>query len=275
MVRTPPSSRRPITPVPTAAVSLAVETHLLNLEDQLSQLRAQVRQAQQLSSLGTAAAMIAHEVNNLLTPIVSYAQFALQDDDPKLKEKALQVTIKNAKMLVAMSERVLEIGAAKRSEPALVLAHDIVVEAAASQCRDLEKDGITLRNQIDPTATVFADPLQLQQVFFNLLLNARHAMKASHSGSITVSATQQTGSMVINLRDTGPGIDPSMIGQVFEPLQTSKPIEGSSDNQRARCAGLGLALCRDLIEENGGSISVSSEINQGTTFTIQLPCRMT
>jgi len=272
MVRTPPTNRQPISPAQPAVDPVSVEGHLRNLEDQLAQLRAQVRQAQQLSSLGTAAAMIAHEVNNLLTPIVSYAQFALQDDDPKLKEKALQVTVKNARMLVAMSERVLEIGAAQRSAPALVSLHDIVVEAAASQCRDLGKDGITLRNQIDPTCNVFADPLQLQQVFFNLLLNARHAMKGSHSGSVTISATQQAGSMVIDVRDTGPGIAPKMLGQVFEPLQTSKPIGTKSDNRRARCAGLGLALCRDLIEENGGSISVSSQVHQGTTFTIQLPC---
>ncbi len=273
MVRTPPSNRRPITPAPPAAKSGSVEAHLLNLENQLAQLRAQVRQAQQLSSLGTAAAMIAHEVNNLLTPIVSYAQYALQDDDPTLKDKALQVTVKNAKMLVAMSERILEIGAAKNCEPAMVSAHDIVVEAAASQCREVEKDGITLRNQIDPTVKVFADPLQMQQVFFNLLLNARQAMKNNHSGSITISATQQTGSVVISLRDTGPGIDPKMLSQVFEPLQTSKPIGNRGESGKARCAGLGLSLCRDLVQENGGSISVTSELNQGTTFTIQLPCQ--
>ncbi len=258
-------------PLKPADESRSVESYLHNLEEQLNRLRAQVRQAQQLSSLGTAAAMIAHEVNNLLTPIVSYAQFALQDDDPKLKEKALQVTINNAKLLVAMSDRVLEISAAKRCEPVMVSVYDVVVEAEASQCRDLSKDGITLRNMVDPAIKVFADPLQLQQVFFNLLLNARKAMKDGHSGSITITATQQASSTVIDVRDTGPGIDQAMLGHIFEPLQTSKPIGASGENGRQRCAGLGLALCRDLIVENGGTISVTSENNQGTTFTIQLP----
>ena len=95
----------------TQQSELAIQNHLHNLESQLNQLRAQVRQAQQLSSLGVAAATIAHEVNNLLTPIRGYAQAALATGDQELAHKALTRTIEHVDMIVAMSERVLEIGA--------------------------------------------------------------------------------------------------------------------------------------------------------------------
>ena len=94
----------------------AWEDRLGEIQNQMDKLKAQVRQAQQLAHLGTVAAMIAHEVNNLLTPIRSYAQAALDSEDPTLRKKALVVTLKNVDMLVAMTGRVLEIGAAKTGD---------------------------------------------------------------------------------------------------------------------------------------------------------------
>ncbi len=89
-----------------------VGQQLTKLAAQFDLLKAQVRQAQQLSSLGTAAAMIAHEVNNLLTPILAYAQAALLADEVELMRKALTVTERQVRILIAMSERVLKISAA-------------------------------------------------------------------------------------------------------------------------------------------------------------------
>ena len=80
-----------------------VEKQLAGLEAKLGELKSQVRQAQQLAGLGTAAAMIAHEVNNLLTPILAYSQAALSSGDSAQREKALKVTVKNVRMLVAIS----------------------------------------------------------------------------------------------------------------------------------------------------------------------------
>ncbi len=248
----------------------AVEEHLAGLEAQLGELKSQVHQAQQLAGLGTAAATIAHEMNNLLTPILAYSQAALSAGDTALQEKALKVTVKNVRMLVAMSERVLEISAARSSSPELVSVREVTEDALASLCRDLSKDGIVTKLDIDESLQVWSDPLHLQQVLFNLFLNAREAMVSSRSGRLTVSAASRDDKVVIEVRDTGVGIEPELLGFIFDPLTTSKPAQR---NGRHRCGGLGLSLCRDLIEENGGSIRVSSEPGAGTTFTIALPAR--
>ena len=252
-------------PDPTIAV---VETHLSNLETQLNQLRAQVRQAQQLASLGTAAATIAHEVNNLLTPILSYAQAAIDANDPDLSRKALTVTVKNVRMLVAMADRVLHISAAKSAGCEAVSVRAVADDAAASQCRDLSKDGITLNLRIDDNLTVWADPLHLQQVLFNLLLNARQALGSSHSGRVSITGERHGDRAVIEVVDNGAGIPPEKLPHIFDPLNSSRTPD---PDRKERCRGLGLALCRDLIEENHGTIDVTSEVGAGTTFHIELP----
>lgn len=269
MVRQPPARTRTVDVRPVCEEADVV-AGIGKLEAQLDCLRAQVRQAQQLAGLGTAAATIAHEVNNLLTPILAYAQSAVDSNDDELKTKALRVTVKNVRLLVSMSERVLELSAATTSRAARVGVRRVVEDAMDSLCRDLSKDGIGFSLEVDESLTAWVDGLQLQQVLFNLLLNARSALAASRSGKIAVSAKREGDRVILAVHDTGPGVPAAMLGHLFDPLQTSKP---TSRKGRSRCAGLGLALCRDLIEENGGTIGVTSEAGAGTTFMIVLPAK--
>jgi signal transduction histidine kinase len=253
-----------VAPQPTGTL----EEQVGRLQSQLDLLKTQVRQAQQLAALGTAAAMIAHEVNNLLTPILSYAQAALDANDPDLQKKALNVAVKNVRMLVAMSDRVLEISAAKPPTREPVCVRTVVQDAVVSLCRDLSKDGIRLAIDVDDSIVAQTDSLQLQQVLFNLFLNAREVLAARHNGYLGVSAERQGDRVAIKVRNTGDPIPRDLLPHVFEPFQTSKP---ALRDGRRRCGGLGLALCRDLVEENDGTITVASDAETGTTFTITLP----
>jgi len=253
---------------PGEGVVSPVEDRFAQLSAQFDLLKAQVRQAQQLANLGTAAATLAHEVNNLLTPIRAYAEYALNSDDHELMRKALTVTNKNAHIMIAMSSRILEISAAKPQKTEPVPVRAVVEDALASLCRDLSKDGIDIAISVDASLTVQADPLQLQQVLFNLFLNAREAMSATHSGRLTISATRREDHVALEVRNTGDSIPVDLLPHLFESFQTSKPVEREG---RRRCGGLGLALCRDLIEENGGTIHVTSDAERGTAFTITLP----
>ncbi len=254
----------------TTANEPGLEDRLTGVQNQLDRLKAQVRQAQQLAHLGTVAATIAHEVNNLLTPIRSYAQAALDSNDPSLREKALTVTLKNVDMLVAMTGRVLEVSAAKAWDRRSVSVRKTAEDAVASLCRDLSKDGIRLRMDVDESLYAFVDPLQLQQVFFNLFLNARNAMASSRDGRLVVAGRRDGARVVVDVSDSGPGIAPGIIEHIFDALETTKVAD---QDGKQRCAGLGLALCRDLIEENGGQITVASRLAEGTTFTLHLPVK--
>jgi C4-dicarboxylate-specific signal transduction histidine kinase len=264
MVRQPPVCSQP------KEEQASVEDRFSQLSSQFELLRAQVHQAQQLATLGTAAAMLAHEVNNLLTPIRAYVDTALNTADTGLMKKALAVTSKNVQILIRMSGRVLEISAAKARKSETVQVRRIIEDAVGSLCRDPAKDGIDLVVDVDETLTVYVDPLQLQQVLFNLMLNAREAMASQHGGRLVVHAERQGSRTIIELRNTGDPIPAELVPHLFEPFQTSKP---SQREGRQRCGGLGLALCRDLIEENDGAISVISQPHQPTTFRISLPAK--
>ncbi len=245
----------------------AVEARLAELTGQFELLRSQVRQAQQLAGLGTAAATIAHEVNNLLTPILSYAEYAESTDDVALMKKTISVTLKNTRILVRMSERILELSSATPPTHEAVCLRRVVDDALESLCRDLSKDGVDVMIDVAESITVWGDHLQLQQVLFNLLLNAREAMAAQHGGRLVIKASREADFVELTINNTGPAIPPDVLPTIFEMLRSTKPTERSG---RKRCGGLGLALCKDLISENGGTITATSDNEHGTTFTLRL-----
>ncbi len=268
MVKTRPvRSRLGVQPPRAVARPLDFESLVKSLESQLDELRARVRQAQQLAGLGTAAATIAHEVNNFMTPIRSYAQASLQSDDHALMRKALEVTLRHVEILTTMSDRLLEVSAAKSTEAQDCALRPVVNDAVQSLCRDLSKDGIRLRLDVDSTLQASIDPLQLQQVLFNLFLNACAAMADERGGVLEISGRNEGPCVVLEVSDTGKGIDAELLPHIFEAYRSTKTA--GADGKK-RCSGLGLALCRDLVEDNGGTISVSSQPGAGTTFTLTL-----
>ncbi|MEE9294240.1 MAG: ATP-binding protein [Phycisphaerae bacterium] len=237
-------------------------------------MKQQLRQSQRLAALGTAAAMLAHEYNNVMTPIVGYATRALSSDDHEMMAKALRTTLKQAEVVLGMSERILGMAVEEPVAFKPVSVGAVVQDAHECLCRDLAKDGITFTVDIDEGITVWADAKQLQQVFFNLLLNARDALQ-DRTGRVTIRAKNTDDDTVeIAVTDTGCGISPEECDSVFDPFFTTKPTDSNpwvSGRDRKSGFGLGLALCRDIVHEHRGSISIQSRLNEGTTFTITLP----
>jgi len=252
----------------------ALRAQLDRAEAQLATVRQQLRQTRQLASLGTAAAMLAHEFNNLMTPMVAYARFAIDSDDDALRVKALEITLKQTAIITAMSDRIVRLAMNKPLTLESVGLRAVVEEAVASLCRDLSKDGITLKIAIDDSLSVWADAKHLQQVFFNLLLNARRALD-NRKGRITIEAEPIADQRVrVAFRDTGCGIPGADLDHIFDAFVTSKgngKSNGHGPSSGASVSGLGLTICRELVQEHGGTISATSTEGQGTTFTIELP----
>ncbi len=242
------------------------------LQEQLDQLRDQLTESQRLATIGTITAVIAHEFNNLLTPIVSYSQFALTsaqsaNPDMELICKALSKAFTSADKAGRICTSMLAL-ARGESTCGPISVQRLVDETLAVLARDPHKDGIALRVQIQPQLTVIGDTIQLEQVLLNLLINARQAMLGK-GGSITVKAqaTEQN-EVRLQVSDTGPGIPEKVVPRIFEPFFTTK---ATARRAEAKGTGLGLAICRQIVEHHRGRIEVESELGKGTTFTIHLP----
>ncbi len=240
--------------------------------EHVSAMRDELRQLHRLTVLGTAAATIAHEFNNLMTPIVGYAKYALDSGDVALMQKALRMTLKQTEIGTGMCDRILGLAAHDRDTPQVIKARELVDDSLACLCRDLSKDGITLRTKIDEDLAVRVNPAQLRQVLFNLLINARKAIGAK-SGWITIRAERvDEKHLVLVVSDNGCGIPTEMLDTIFEPFVTRNKGNGKRNGSVGRTGlGLGLAVCRDIVQENGGTIAVESEEGVGTTFTLTLP----
>jgi signal transduction histidine kinase len=232
-------------------------------------LEKQIEKLERLAGIGTAAAMILHEINNLLTPLGTYATMALRNlQDKSLTEKALQRAIKNCERASKVAEAVLGMANGKNNEKKAVKLAEMVDEVFDCLCRDFSKDGITVRKDISSDLTVCAAPVKLEQLIMNLVLNGRAALLETGGGMLGISGEQCGQFVKIKIADTGCGMDKETASRIFEPLFTTRAGDGSESRPGA---GLGLAFCKKVAEEHGGTISVESEPGMGSTFTIILP----
>jgi two-component system NtrC family sensor kinase len=230
-------------------------------------------ESQRLATIGTIAAVIAHEFNNLLTPIVSYSQFALQSaesesPDLELIKKALSKAFQSSSKAGKICASMLSLA---RGEVTFgdVSIQKLIDEVLLVLARDPQKDGIALRVQVQPDLLVYGDAVQLEQVMLNLMINARQAMLGK-GGSLTVKAAtvEGSGELRIQVIDTGPGIPEKLLPKIFQPFFTTK---GTAKKGEAKGTGLGLAICKEIIEHHKGRIEVESVVGKGTTFNIYLP----
>jgi len=264
-----------VSQIPSSPASLeqSLDQRLVQMQQQLDEVRNQLLESQRLATIGTIAAVIAHEFNNLLTPIVSYSQFAMKSaqgnaPDMELIRKALEKSAQSAEKAGRICQSMLGL-ARGQSVFENVSVRRLVDETLLVMARDPQKDGIALRVQVQPELMVCGDPVQLEQVLLNLLINARHAM-AGHGGALTIKASSAEGAdeMRLQVIDTGPGIPEKLLGRIFEPFFTTK---GTARRGEAKGTGLGLAICKQIIEHHKGRIEVASEVGKGTTFTVILP----
>jgi len=245
-----------------------LEQQLDGLERRMADLQHQVERLQRLASLGTVSAMLAHEFNNILTPIVSYCGYAMQRQDPELMRTAVEKTHKNAQRLTTLCHRILGMAVDDQMGPTETAILPLVRDAVECLGRDLEKDDITMSVEVAEELKAKATAGSLQQVLFNLVINAKQAM-LDRPGVLRITARQGDDQrVVIEVSDTGCGIKPENMERVFEPFFTTKQHEGRLDR---RGIGLGLHVCKQLMEEQGGSIAVQSKFGEGTTFTLTLP----
>lgn len=260
----------------------SLQDRIEHLEQALAACEQQLAHAQRLATLGTTAAGLAHEINNLLTPVLAYAQLAQSDpDDLDLLRKTIRKAVVGAESATELASTMLDFskpGGLDRGVSANVGA--AVGRAMRCLVRDPAKDGITCHINIDDDLCVRMQPLALQQVVLNLLLNAIKALQGQPRRRLTIDA-ERLGSTraAIHVRDTGPGLPSALRARLFEPFvhAAGASREGHHSGQRPVATagtgqtGLGLAICHRLVTAARGSIAVETAPERGTTFTITLP----
>jgi len=247
----------------------SLHQRLAQREQENRALRLQNTELQPLATLGSATYMIAHEINNLLTPLATYAALAAQNShDEDLVNKVLDKTVRNCQRASKIMESMLGMANGKKQQQENADIKALVEDVFTCLCRDFQKDGISVTVAIPDNLQLRCVPVQIQQVLMNLILNARDAMLPG-GGVLTVSASQDGTNIDFEVRDTGQGIAPEDLEHIFRPFFTTK-----SDKDRPATysgSGVGLAFCRRIVQAHGGEIGVESQLGKGTAFRIKLP----
>ena len=255
----------------TSIIEKRISLHkfLTDLQEENNALKSQIAQLQVLANMGTISYMIAHEINNLLTPVKSYASLAVGNpEDRALAEKALQKAVQNCERASEIMTSMLALANGKMDEKKDARLVTLIEEVFTCLCRDLRKDGIVVNIQVPEDLTVGAVPVQIQQVLMNLILNARDAM-LPRGGVLTIKAQEKADAVQIEVADTGEGIESENLKNIFESFFTTKA--GKNLLSERSGAGLGLAFCKKIIDAHGGCICVESKVGEGSTFKITLP----
>ncbi|OQY07742.1 MAG: hypothetical protein B6I25_00895 [Planctomycetales bacterium 4572_13] len=240
----------------------SLHKQVVDNQTQFEALETRLHQMQPLANLGMAWAMTAHELNNLLTPIVSYAQLALQNpDDVELSQKALKKAERLSTQAGKMLEKVLVLANSETTQTEKCNVAALLDDVFGCIGRDFIKDKVKLVMEVDKELCITADAGSIRQVLMNLLLNARHAMRQK-GGILKITAAEEAEFTRIEVSDTGCGIAPEKLHNIFSAFYTDGKDKGN---------GLGLAFCQKVIESHGGCISVESQPSQGTHFKILLP----
>jgi signal transduction histidine kinase len=238
--------------------------HLRALNDQL------VR-TEKLAAAGTLAAGVAHEVNNPLASISSLVQIIQSrlpaDADDRQTSETRELLRLISEQIARITQVLRDMLDFARQRPPARAPLDVARTLEASiRLASFDKDFKRLRltTDFDPTAPpVSADADQLQQVFLNLLLNARDAMPDGGDLRVTTRHDSRAAEFTVEIADTGAGIAPEHLAHVFDPFYTTKPA--------GRGTGLGLAVCYGIITAHGGRIEVALNDGRGTRIIVTLP----
>jgi PAS domain S-box-containing protein len=262
-----PDGRSTIVNVSIAPFEVDHERHgtVLILDDITARIRLedQLQHAEKMASIGLLAAGVAHEVNTPLTGISSYTQMLKEQVKPEdlrypLLEKIEKQTFRAAKII----NNLLNFARSGASEFDLLDPNKTVLEVLSLLEHQLEKARIRVVKDLgEELPAVRGNENRLQQVFFNLILNARDAMP--RGGWLTVNTHADGDTVVVEISDTGHGIRKEDIKRIYDPFFTTKGI--------GRGTGLGLAVSYGIVQEHGGAIFVDSTPGQGTTFQVALP----
>lgn len=220
-----------------------------------------VQKSEQLAAVGELAASIAHEVRNPLAGMKGALE--VLRTELSVKPQNLEIVDELLTQIARLEHLVRDLLTFARPRALSRQCFDVqeLIDRLLRQHKDeADRAGVTVHRIYGPgTSQLVADPLQMEQVFLNLIYNAMQAME--EGGTLTVSTHAERGELIIGFEDTGKGIPPADLGRIFQPFFTT----------RHRGSGLGLPIVSKIVEAHGGTITVASVPCRGTAATVRVP----
>jgi PAS domain S-box-containing protein len=246
--------------------TLELQQHKERLEDEVMERTQQLLQAEKLAAMGNLLAGVAHELNNPLSVILGHASLMhLNAKDTQSRKRGEKITAA-AGRCARIVKNFLSLARQRSVEHQRCRLNDIVNEAVELVAYPLRVDNVTVRLALDTNLPdLWADPHQLGQVLVNLITNAHQAMRQTGEPTLTLRSgyADEQGSVFVEVGDSGPGVPPALREKIFEPFFTTKaPGEGT---------GLGLHLCRTIIQDHAGTLCLVDRPEQGAVFRLQFP----
>jgi two-component system cell cycle sensor histidine kinase/response regulator CckA len=241
-------------------------------------LETQLLHSQKMEAIGRLAGGIAHDFNNLLTAITGYSELIVSDLDPEspLARDAEEIK-RAAEQAAAMTQQLLAFSRRQVLQPQLMNLNEVVTQIQKMLKRLIGEDIDLVMDLAPELETIRSDRAQIEQVFMNLVVNARDAMPPLKGGRVTIRTANasliepeaselgaQPGDYVLlTVSDTGEGMDGETLAHIFEPFFTTK--------EQGKGTGLGLSTVHGIVEQSGGVIKVESHPGSGTSFHVYLP----
>ncbi|MCM8781244.1 MAG: ATP-binding protein [Candidatus Omnitrophica bacterium] len=246
-----------------------IEEQVRQRTQELAEVQRQLVQAEKMATMGTLAGGVAHEINNPLTAILTNVQMLLADADKlspdskeslELIEEATRRCRSIVQKLMTYAKKPLEVTGFLQLD-----VSDTIKKSVSFLNYQLEQDNIKIIiEKGQDTYLTRGNENELEQVFTNIILNARDAIKkAKKSGDIHIGLSKNKDWIDIKIKDEGVGIPKEIMPRIFDPFFTTKEV--------GKGLGLGLSICQAIIDKHSGRISIESELNKGTTVTVQLP----
>jgi signal transduction histidine kinase len=241
---------------------------LATLQRQVEMLKERLNQAQRLTALGELVGTTTHEFNNVLMTIINYAKLGLRHKDAATREKSFDKILTAANRAAKITGSILGMARNRSAGQDAIDLTQLVEDTLLLLEREMNKYRIMVEKQFRPIPQARVNGNQIQQVLLNLLINARQAMPGGGRLLIKLVYDEEAGMIDLVVRDYGCGIPAESLPRIFEPFYSTK---SGPDASGKGGTGLGLSMCRDIIEAHHGRIRVDSTVGKGTAFTLKLP----
>ncbi len=222
--------------------------------------------AEKMASLGTLAGGIAHHFNNIIGGVATFVDFALSSGDDHSMRRALEMTAEAATRVSDITDSLLSFAVHGRQRDDLADLTEVVLTFVHLSERSLASRNIHVKLDMQPVPIIEVETARMHQVLANLLSNAEEAMP--DGGTIRVGISSTKTKVILMFADDGKGISSDRLAKVFEPFYTTKGLHAGGNQKNP---GLGLSVVHGIIEEMGGTISVESSPDAGSTFMLEFP----